>query len=172
MMNSIGAGAGDVVWSFAFLARSAPLILLVCALPAVQRVVAVLQPDDPRIHSWPVELLVAALRIGALILVFWLGWSGDAAARRDDLGAGGALGALGRYVVHDPVRLIAGVVLALIVLLALNLVGGPAVQLVVGALDGDARIAGAITFGVRNLLIIPAFYALSYGLSRPAFLAG
>jgi hypothetical protein len=171
-MTSIGAGAGDVLWSLSFLARNAVLILLVCALPAVQRIVAALNPEDPRVYAWPVELVVSVLRIGALALVFWLGWTGDAAHRPDGLGPGGVLGALGRYVVHDPLRSVAGVVLAVLVFLVLNAIAGPAVELVVRTLGGDSRIAAAVGFGIRNLVIIPAFYAMAYGLVRPAFLPG
>jgi hypothetical protein len=171
-MSTAGAAVGDVLWSLGFLMRYSWVILLLSALPAAQRVVAAFHPDDPRAHAWPIEVLVAALRLGTIVAVFWLGWRADASLRRAGLGSvGEVLGAIGSYARHDWARLVAGAVIAVIVFVVLNLLGGPAVEWIAGKSTDDARIAEAWGFGVRNLLIIPLFYVFAYGLIRPAFLA-
>jgi hypothetical protein len=58
-----------------------------------------------------------------------------------------------------------------LVVVVLNLLGGPVVEAVVRQFGTDPRAAVAGSFGVRNLVTIPLFYALAYGLLRPAFLA-
>lgn len=171
MIGLTGDALGDVLWSLGFLARHALLILGLAAIPTVQRIVAAIHPHNPRIYAWPIELLVAATRIGTIVLVFWLGWNGDASVRRGSLGTvGDAFGALGTFMRHDWGRLLVAVLVAAIMLVALGVLAGPVVELTVRQLTEDARIASAWRFGVRNMLIIPVFYAVAYGLIRPALL--
>ncbi|GMA92812.1 hypothetical protein [Homoserinibacter gongjuensis] len=168
-MTTVASGAGDVLWSLGFFARFAWVIVLLSALPAAQRIFAALHPDDPRVYAWPVEALVGLLRIAAIVVVFWLGWRADAALRRPEVDSvGRVLGALVDYVRHDGGRLL---VAALIAGLVLNLLGGPVVEAVVRQFSTDPRVAAAWSFGVRNLVMIPLFSALAYGLLRPALLA-
>lgn len=169
MTAVLGAAVGDVLWSVTLLARHALVVLALSAIPAAQRIMAALHPDDPRGYAWPIEVLVAALRVGTLGVVFWLGWREDAAARRVGLDTIGE--ALGTYVRHDWPRLLVGALLAAIVFAGLNALAGPATTALVHYWRDDPRIANAWAFGVRNLLIIPLWYAIAYGLVRPAFLA-
>lgn len=171
-MSTVGAGVGDVLWSLGFLLRYAWVILLLSALPAAQRIFAAFHPDDPNVYAWPIEALVSALRLGTIFVVFWLGWRADAVLRRAGLGSPGAVvGALEAYVRHDWARLLIASSIAIIVFVVLNLVGGPILESVVRQFTDDPRMAEAWSFGVRNLLIVPLFYVLAYGLLRPAFLA-
>ncbi len=171
MTAALTAGAGDVVWSLGFLARHAPVILALAAVPAAQRVVAALHPDDLRMYAWPVELLVAALRLGTVAAVVWLGWREDARVRRTGLDtAGEATAAVGDYVREDWPRVVVAIAVAALVLLALATLAGPGVQAVAAAVGTDARVADAWTFALRNLVVIPVFYVVVYGLVRPAFL--
>jgi hypothetical protein len=164
-------GVGGVLWSFGFLVRHALVILLLSAIPAAQRIVAALHPDDPRVYAWPVEVLIAVLRLGTIVVVFWLGWREDASVRRAGLGAAGdVFGALGAHVRQDWARLLVAVLIATVVFVVLNVLGGPVVEMIVPLFSDDARVAVAWTFGVRNLLVIPLFYVFAYGLVRPAFL--
>jgi hypothetical protein len=115
---------------------------------------------------------VGVLRIAAIVVVFWLGWRADAALRRQEVDSvGRVLGALGGYVRHDGGRLLVAALIAGFVLVVLNLLGGPVVEAVVRQFSTDPRVAAAWSFGVRNLVTIPLFSALAYGLLRPAFLA-
>lgn len=169
MRSALGAGAGDVAWSLGFLARHALVILPLSAVPAAQRVFAALHPDDARAYAWPVEVLVAAVRVGTLVVVFRLGRAEDAAAGGVARGDAAALvRAVGAYVRDNPTRALAGAAVAGAVLVALNALAGPVAQGLAGAVSDDERVARAWTFGVRNLVIIPAFYAVAYGLVRPA----
>lgn len=171
MSAAFGAAAGDVFWSLGFLVRYAWVIVPLAAIPAAQRVFASLHPDDPRVYAWPIELLVTVVRLGTIALVFWLGWRDDEALREDRVNsAGDVFGALAGYIRQDWPRLVAGLVIATAVFIVLNLLAGPVVEVVVGLFTDDARSAQAWSFGIRNLLIIPVFYAFAYGLARPAFL--
>jgi hypothetical protein len=171
-VTTVVSGAGDVLWSLGFFARFAWVIVLLSALPAAQRIFAALHPDDPRVYAWPVEVLVGVLRIAAIAVVFWLGWRADAALRRPEVDSvGRVLGALGDYVRHDGGRLLVAALIAGLVFVVLNLLGGPVVEAVVRQFGTDPRAAVAWSFGVRNLVTIPLFSAFTYGLLRPAFLA-
>lgn len=171
-MTTVASGAGDVLWSLGFFARFAWVIVLLSALPAAQRIFAALHPDDPRVYAWPVETLVGVLRIAAIVVVFWLGWRADAALRRPEVDSvGRVFGALVDYVRHDVGRLLVAALVAGLVLVVLNLLGGPVVEAVVRQFSTDPRVAAAWSFGVRNLVTIPLFSTLAYGLLRPAFLA-
>lgn len=172
MSAAFGAAAGDVLWSLGFLVRHAWVILPLSAIPAAQRIFAAMHPDDPGVYAWPLETLVAVLRLATMVVVFWLGWRADASVHRAGLGSvRGVLGALGDYVRQDWARLVVAALIATIVLVVLNLLGGPILDMVVRWFSADTRIAGAWAFGVRNLLVIPLFYAFAYGLVRPAFVA-
>lgn len=167
----MGAAVGDVLWSFGFLARHALLLLLLSAAPTAQRVLAALHPDDPRVYAWPVEMLVAALRVGTLVLVFWLGWREDTTTHREGVGTLRQVSAaLGTYLRSDWPRMVVAVLVAAVVFAALNALAGPVIAAMVRHFTADPRIASAWTFGLRNLLVIPLFYAVAYGLVRPAFL--
>lgn len=171
-MSMVGAGAGDVLWSLGFLVRYSWVILLLSALPAGQRIFAAFHPDDPRVYAWPLEVLVAVLRVVTIVVVFWLGWRADAQLRKPGVDSlSDVLGAIGTYARLEWGRLLAGTVIAIILFVVLNLLAGPGVEWVVGRFTDDTRIAEPWTFGVRNLLIIPLFYVVAYGLVRPAFLA-
>lgn len=172
MATAIGSAAGDVAWSLGFLARYAWVILTLAAIPAAQRVYAALHADDDAVYAWPIEMLVALVRLGTIAVVFWLGWRGDAGARRAGIdSAGDAFAALGGYLRHDWPRLVLAVLIAVLVFCALNVLAGPAVELFVRQFTDDPRITQAWSFGVRNLVIIPLFYVFAYGLIRPAFTA-
>jgi hypothetical protein len=171
MTAVLGVAVGDVLWSLTFLGRYALAVLALSAIPAAQRITAALHPGDPRVYAWPVEVLVAALRLGTLAVVFCLGWREDASVRREGTGTiGEVLHALGAYGRHDWKRLLVGALIAAIVFGALNALAGPVIEAFVRHSTDDTRIAAAWTFGVRNLLIIPLWYAIAYGLMRPAFL--
>lgn len=171
-MSTVGAGVGDVLWSLGFLVRYSWVILLLAVLPAAQRIFATFHPDDPRVYAWPIEVLVVALRFGTIVVVFWLGWRADASLRRAGLSSPGEVfGALGTYVRHDWARLLIAAVIAVIMFVVLNLLGGPVLESIMRQSTDDPRITEAWSFGVRNLLIIPLFYVFFYGLTRPAFLA-
>jgi hypothetical protein len=170
-VTTVVSGAGDVLWSLGFFARFAWVIVLLSALPAAQRVFAALHPDDPRVYAWPVEALVGLLRIAAIVVVFWLGWRTDAALRRPEVDSvGRVFGALIDYVRHDGGRLLVAALVAGLVFVVLNLLGGPVVEAVVRQFSTDPRVVAAWSFGLRNLVTIPLFSALAYGLLRPAFL--
>jgi len=171
-MSTVGAGAGEVLWSLGFLAQYSWVILLLAALPAAQRIFATSHPDDPRLYSWPLELLVLVLRLATIFVVFWLGWRADAPLRRAGLGSPGEVfGATGTYIRNDWARLLIAALIAIIVFVLLNLLAGPVLETIVKLSIDDTRVAEAWSFGVRNLLIIPLFYVFAYGLIRPAFLA-
>lgn len=172
MSTTTGTGMGDVLWSIGFLLRYSWVILPLAAIPAAQRIFAAFHPDNPGIYSSPIETLVAVLRLGTIVVVCWLGWRADATVRRAGLDSTGAVfGALGAYTRHDWARLLVALLIAVVVFIVLNLLGGPVTEAVVRLLSDDTRVAGAWSFGVRNLLIIPLFYVFAYGLFRPAFLA-
>lgn len=171
-MSSVAHGAGDVLWSLGFLLRYSWAILALAAIPATHRIVAALHPDEPRVYSWPVEALVAALRLATAAVVLWLGWRADAALRRRGLDSPAeVIRAIGAYAWQDWLRLLTAACIASTVFLLLNLFSGPVLSSVVGHVTEDARVVDAWGFGIRNLLIIPLFYAFAYGLLRPALLA-
>lgn len=172
MSTTIGAAATDVTWSLGFLVRYVWVILLLAAIPAAQRIYAAFHPDDRWVYAWPIELVVAVMRLGTIVVVFWLGWRTDASARRPGLDSAPAvLGALSAYARQHWARLLIAVLIAVAVFLLLNLLGGPVLESVVRLVSDDPRVAGAWTFGFRNMLIIPLFYVFAYGVIRPAFLA-
>lgn len=171
MIAAIGAGAADVLWSVGLLARYSWAILPLAAVPAAQRIFAAMHPDHPAVYAWPLETLVGVLRLATLAAVLWLGWRADAADRRPGLdSAGEVLSALGAYLRHDAGRVVAAVLVATAILAALNVLGGPMLEALVRSFSDDPRVAEAWVFGVRNLLTIPLFYAVAYGIVRPAFL--
>lgn len=171
-MSAIGAGAGDVLWSLGFLARYSWVILLLAALPAAQRIFTTFHPNDPRLYSWPIELLVLVVRLGTIVVVLWLGWRADAPLRRAGLGSPGELfGAIGTYMRNHWTRLLITALIAIIVFVLLNVLAGPVLEAIVRQFTNDPRVAEAWSFGVRNLLIIPLIYVFAYGLVRPAILA-
>jgi hypothetical protein len=170
MSTTMGSGAGDVMWSLGFLLRYSWVILLLSAIPAVQRILAAWHPDDARAYAWPIETLIAILRLVTVAVIFWLGWRADTLARRAEIGSGGGiLPALGAYVRQEWARLLVAVLIAIIAFVVLNLLCGPALASLVRLFSDDPRVVEAWSFGVRNLLIIPVFSVVAYGIIRPAF---
>jgi len=168
--TTIGSGAGDVLWSLGFLLRYSWVILLLSAIPAVQRILAAWHREDARAYAWPMETLVAILRLVTVAVIFWLGWRVDTVARRAGTGSGGEiLAALGAYVRQEWARLLVAALIAVMAFVVLNLLCGPVLASLVRQFSDDPRVVEAWGFGVRNLLIIPMFSVVTYGIIRPAF---
>lgn len=171
MSATLGAAADDVLWSIGFLLRYSWLILPVCMVPAVQRIVAALHPDVPVLFSWPSEAVVGVFRLALVAGVSWLGWHADRPLRRPGVDSAGAiLAAVVDYIREGWVRLLLAAAIAAVLFVALNLLIGPALAAVLGSAGAGERAVSAWTFGARNLVIIPLFAVVVYGLVRPAFL--
>ena len=172
-MTTISAGLSDVAWSLGLLWRHGILILALSAIPAAQRVVAALRPDEGGWHVWPVELLVAVLRIGTFVLVLWLGWCMDAESRDQRIDTFGEGVRAVATQLHDGwPRLLVAALATVALLAAVNILAGPVATLLAQPWGAGADPTEAWVFGIRNLVIIPLFYVAAYGVIRPAFLSG
>lgn len=168
-MTPVRAALGDLSWGGTFAARHVFILLALAALPALQRVLVAVKPDSAILHAWPVELVVVGMRFAALIVIAGIAWrevSSDG-RRPSEVPA-----AVASYARDQPARLVAGILLATLVLALAYVLFGPALEVVVQASGADQRGVPAAAFAARNLVTIPLVYVAVCAVLRPSVLAG